>query len=135
MKLQEIERRNSDIALMLGYVNTTPTDKDFNIFEYPTKIGIPNIIETMSMRFHSDWNWLHEAAEKVYSLTHPSDSIRHDIIQLLGRNQKEAVFIAVTDFAKLYNEKTAKFQRKVNNIQNGANQSISNQPSGKKDNY
>ena len=69
MTPQEIQERNQQIALMLGYVNTTPTDKDFNIFEYPTKIGeIPKMIETMSMKFHSDWNWLHEAVNKVFSL-------------------------------------------------------------------
>jgi hypothetical protein len=66
MTPQEIQERNKQIALMLGYVNTTPADKDFNIFEYPTKFGaIPKMIETMSMKFHSDWNWLMEGCKHL----------------------------------------------------------------------
>ena len=115
MKLQEIERRNSDIALMLGYVNTTPTDKDFNIFEYPTKFGeIPKMIETMSMRFHSDWNWLMEAVEfieKVYNnqpiyFGHKNCVIfSPKTIKSKGKDKKEAVFVAVSDFAQKFNNK------------------------------
>ncbi len=116
MTPQEIQERNKQIALMLGYVNTTPTDKDFNIFEYPTKIeGIPKMIETMSMRFHSDWNWIIESVEFI-------EKLGYDVViakkicgiwtggtcHIAGKGvfkKEEAVFIAVSDFAKLYNEK------------------------------
>jgi hypothetical protein len=118
MTQQEIQERNKDIALMLGYVNTTPTDKDFNIFEFPTKIGIiPNMIETMSMRFHSDWNWLMEAVEFIEKVKDEQGYGNMVNIWVNGCNvcennagykiieNKEAVFTAISDFAKLYNEK------------------------------
>jgi len=125
MEQQEIQERSKQIALMLGYVNTTPEDKDFNIFEYPVKIGIiPKMIETMSMQFHSDWNWLMEAVEFIrlknwsYDMYCPSDTTDTDGLfecnfwnkinpEIMGRSKeslKEATFIAVSDFAKLYNE-------------------------------
>jgi hypothetical protein len=67
MEKKEIQERNEYIALMLGYVNTTPTDNDFNIYENNKKtfIHIPKMIETMSMRFHSDWNMLMEVVEFI----------------------------------------------------------------------
>lgn len=119
MTQQEIQERSEQIALMLGYVNTTPADKDFNIFEYPTKFGaIPKMIETMSMKFHSDWNWLMEAVEFVKKTSGISmvqgpvkkpTCVIHlgDLKALSGQSNtlKEAVFIAVSDFAKLYNER------------------------------
>jgi viroplasmin and RNaseH domain-containing protein len=113
MKSQEIQERNKQIALMLGlkplgtpysgaFEADNNTDSNFSSF-------FNGLLEGESWyefpKFHSDWNWLHEAVKKVYSLLTPSDSRKHDIIQLLGRNQKEATFIAVSDFAKLYNEK------------------------------
>ena len=69
MTQQEIQERNNQIALMLGYVNTTLTDKDFNIFENKEKpfSAIPKMIETMSMQFHSDWSWLMEAVDFIYN--------------------------------------------------------------------
>lgn len=137
MTQQEIQERSEQIALMLGYVNTTPADKDFNIFEYPTKFGaIPKMIETMSMKFHSDWNWLMEARDFIcniipkeykkvqlapYDVEIWSNRAKievHSQFYLVeykekdwpfgdfveGNTTKEAVFIAVSDFAKLYNE-------------------------------
>jgi hypothetical protein len=124
MTPQEIQERNKQIALMLGYVNTTPADKDFNIFEYPTKFGaIPKMIETMSMKFHSDWNWLMEAVEFIEKVKDEQgygnmvniwvngcnvceNNAGYKIIEnIFASTKKEAVFIAVSDFAKLYNEK------------------------------
>jgi hypothetical protein len=100
MTPQEIQERNKQIALMLGWERHNHT----SYFTWTKQNSKDHIYESI-LQFHSDWNWLHEAAEKVYSLTHPSDSIRHDIIHILGRSHKEAVFIAVSDFAKLYNDK------------------------------
>ncbi len=119
--------RNEQIALMLGYVNTTPTDKDFKIFEFPTKVGcIPRMIETMSMQFHLDWNWLMEAVEFIerrgygYVVEISGNPEKqfcaitkinsdHSIVRVGYSDEvftkKESVFIAVSDFAKLYNNK------------------------------
>jgi hypothetical protein len=135
MTPQEIQERNEQIALMLGYVNTTPADKDFNIFEYPTKFGaIPKMIETMSMKFHSDWNWLMEAVEfieklkfntkacihcnndRVYLNTYPTEyshsarftsmtNSKVNFCYALEPTKKQAVFIAVSDFAQKLNNK------------------------------
>ncbi len=53
-------------AELLGYVNTTPTDKDFNIHEHPeTK----KMIETnFTNVFTEDWNWIMAVVEKILSL-------------------------------------------------------------------
>jgi hypothetical protein len=107
MEQQEIQERNKQIALMLGGYKCSKISEQYELpklMTFPPK-GNSNLCHTAKvcmledMQFHADWNWLHEAAEKVYSLTHPSDSIRHDIIHILGRSHKEAVFIAVSDFA------------------------------------
>ena len=54
---------------VLGYINTTPTDKDFNIYENEKGIIIGDkiytILEVMSMKFHSDWNWIMELVEAI----------------------------------------------------------------------
>jgi hypothetical protein len=100
MTQQETQERNKQIALMLGWKIT-----DSIISYIPEESSFQHEVGYSAngfLQFHSDWNWLHEAAAVAYSLLSPSDSRKHDIIQLLGRNQKEAVFIAVSDFAKLY---------------------------------
>jgi hypothetical protein len=82
------------------------------------------------LKFHSDWNWIMEAVEFIcgtlgyrkYSYTHEEHSRcvftdmailfqKHDfgggniiIDSDKQKTEKEAVFIAVSDFAKLYNE-------------------------------
>jgi hypothetical protein len=61
MTPQEIKDYNERCAKFLGYKNTTPTDKDFNIYE---KEGSP-LIEVMSMKFHTDWNWIMEVVEAI----------------------------------------------------------------------
>jgi len=60
-----MEKDNDLIAEFMGYVNTTPTDKDFNIYEHPeTK----RMIETMSMKYHTSWDWLMPVVEKIEML-------------------------------------------------------------------
>jgi hypothetical protein len=95
------------------------------------------MIETRSMEFHSDWNWLMEVVEFIESKGFPfcvswnevtvtnleaflkqKETGECDILQpetiihiydaeddkkILSK--KEAVFIAISDFAKLYNNK------------------------------
>jgi hypothetical protein len=74
------------------------------------------MIETMSMKFHSDWNWLMEAVEFIehkgydvfinglYCRITDSGLSDFEIESGEALNKKEAVFLAVSDFAKLYNE-------------------------------
>jgi hypothetical protein len=76
------------------------------------------------LQFHSDWNWLMESVEFIEKLGYesilggseyyyPYKDMRHNqtffkddtTIYHESKDKKEAVFIAVSDFAKLYNEK------------------------------
>ncbi len=54
MTPQEIIEGNKLLAEFMGYVNTTPTDPDFNIYENSSG----NLLEAMSMKYHSSWDWL-----------------------------------------------------------------------------
>ena len=135
MTPQEKLEYNKRCAEFLGYVNTTPTDKDFNIYKNEKGMIIGNniytILETMSMKFHSDWNWIMEvveAIEKLYS--HPNKEINidikpgqieifqrpfylennnyHEVIYLsdgyINSSKKEAVVQAIDQFLIWYNE-------------------------------
>jgi hypothetical protein len=110
--MTEIERleRNENIALMLGYVNTTPEDKDFNIYEHQSKTGlgvIPSMIEAMSMRFHSDWNWVMEAIGFINKIDFTGDllEMKRNLICIQINSDIDYVFKLVSDFAKSFNEK------------------------------
>jgi hypothetical protein len=52
---------NELLAKFEGYVNTTPTDKDFNIFENDNG----DMLESMSMTYHKDWISLMRIVEKI----------------------------------------------------------------------
>jgi len=72
MNPEQIIEFNKRCAEFLGYVNTTPTDKDFNIYE--KKGGeVGNLIEPMSMKFHSDWNWIMEVVEAIEKILTPNN--------------------------------------------------------------
>jgi hypothetical protein len=88
-------------------------------------------LSVSKLKFHSDWNWLMEAVEFIYGTLgfrkYSYSNEEHsrclftdmaiisqnhnygggNIITDSGKQstEKEAVFIAVSDFAKLYNEK------------------------------
>lgn len=72
MTQEEILEYNKRCAEFLGYENTTPTDRDFNIYKNEKGIIIGNkiitMIELMSAKFHSDWNWIMEVIEKIENL-------------------------------------------------------------------
>jgi hypothetical protein len=120
MTQDEIQERNKQIALMLGLHH----DEDVVIFSDMMSYAWDNL------KFHSDWNWLHEAVEFIENLkgisvyigknkmskTHSVEISYEDYswekkphrdktIFIQNESKKEAVFIAVSDFAKLYNEK------------------------------
>jgi hypothetical protein len=110
MTQQEIQERNKQIALMFGkkYENNRIVIHCRNVF------GVNPSGETwQECSYHSDWNWLMEAVEfieKVYNnqpiyFGHKNCVIfSPKTIKSKGKDKKEAVFIAVSDFAKLYNE-------------------------------
>jgi hypothetical protein len=116
MTQKEIQERNKQIALMLGWkykdkiwLKKHPVEKDrWMVASY-----------TNNFLFHSDWNWLMEAVEFIESKGYEIGIFanRVEIITTIeeerlfkagGKTKKEAVFIAVSDFAKnhnLYNKK------------------------------
>ena len=125
--VKEIREANNLIAEFMGYKNTTPTDKDFNIYE--NKEG--HKIETMSMRYHDSWEWLMPVIEKIESIKgltvhiisrHTSilkdgspnfghavvDSIDKKFIRYFGDNKIDGTHAAVSEFAKRYKKSLIK---------------------------
>lgn len=127
MTQQEIKERNEQIALMLGWIPYEGLNPRWrNSFETNGNSEIFNkVVETL--KFHSDWNWLMEVVEFIrlknwsYDMYCPSsinekdsdgefecnfwDKINPEVIGRSKTSLKEAVFLAVSDFAKLYNNK------------------------------
>jgi hypothetical protein len=116
MEATKIQERNEQIALMLGMKMQETYVTNWKKFDY-----LLNSIED-TLKFHSDWNWLMEAVEFIENLdlndifTMPEFNYHVGKMTLLRVNKdvlkkmpitskKEAVFIAVSDFAKLYNNK------------------------------
>jgi len=106
---------NRMIAKFMGYINTTPTDKDFNIFEHPREGIIINgksqkMMETRSMQFHSSWEWLMVVYQKICNLPSTGDrphppsgplgifsNIKYQIPYL------DKTYLAIVEFIKYYN--------------------------------
>ena len=120
MTQQEIQERNEQIALMLGLTPTKGFGSKKN--EYFKKIDGDKTIMYNKVLFHSDWNWLMEAVEfidklsnyfiqieekscYVYDISKFDNSQTNAFIIKDGKTKKESIFIAVSDFAKLYNNK------------------------------
>jgi hypothetical protein len=116
MTPQEIQERNKQIALMLGkkYENNCIVIHCHNV------CGVNPSGETwQECSFHSDWNWLMEAVEFIEKLSvyHMVETNRSSCVIYNGKNiitanyfkadktKKEAVFIAVSDFAQKLNNK------------------------------
>lgn len=121
MTNKEILEYNKRCVEFLGYVNTTLTDKDFNIYynEKGMIIGnkIHTMIEPMSAEFHSDWNWIMEVVEAIEKLGYkfqlgwnitalislvPNTPAKIALIE--SENRKEAVVQAIDSFLKFYNK-------------------------------
>lgn len=127
MTQEWVYRFNEKCAEFLGYVNTTPTDKVFSIYE--KKGGeFGKLIETMSMNFHSDWNWIMQIIEKMEGEKYISegclvlDEFRIESFQVVVRawltpkhklykvipcepkTKKESVIQAIDQFIDWYNE-------------------------------
>ena len=142
MTQQEVQKRNKQIALMLGAytkqmmgVNAWVLEEDelnlsFDLFDeklFSNNGGSGWLIK--DLKFHKDWNWLMEAVEFIEKLQF--DDYYMEFFWLNGINvslyqkgkhtgailwethgrfknvetKKEAVFIAVSDFAKKFNNK------------------------------
>ena len=123
MTQQEIQERNKQIALMLGWTYNNSTDRwnEDMLHDY-------SYVE--DLKFHRDWCWLMETVEFIeeklkletvisnmgfgsnnqYININRGISVINETYdnpsKIMGKasTKKEAVFIAVSDFAKLYNE-------------------------------
>jgi hypothetical protein len=113
MTQQEIQERGSQIALMRGY----EVSKNKECFK------IPNENRWISLEeLHSDWNWLISAVDfiekqkivvyinfnncVIQSIGNRENNFKPTTYQdVYGSDKKEAVFIAVSDFAKKFNNK------------------------------
>jgi hypothetical protein len=126
MTQQEIQERNKQIALMMGAIDYK-ADKWYKLGGYKEHIyfpnwNYPNRFLEKDLKFHSDWNWLMEAVEfienlenyyvqieekscYIYDISKFDNSQTNAFIIKDGKTKKESVFIAVSDFAKLYNNK------------------------------
>lgn len=105
---------NKLLAEFLGYQNTTPNDKDFDIYELKGK----PLIEAMSMKFHSDWNWLMSVVDKIEGLGscqidissnwcrigYKDTKFNYDSRNHFKVTKKEAVYLACVEFIKWYNK-------------------------------
>jgi hypothetical protein len=99
MTQQEIQERNEQIALMLGMKieGTYITNwKEFN--------SLLHSIED-TLKFHSDWNWLMEAIQFLQKHFESKDRYWTTIERYPLYSNIEDVFVVVSDFAKLYNNK------------------------------
>jgi len=95
MTPQEIKERSEQIALMKNY----EISENKECFKLPNKNGWIRLEE-----FYTDWNWLMEAVEKIATLEATDDKVGIFNIIIDQMPDKEAVFIAISNFAKLYNE-------------------------------
>jgi hypothetical protein len=117
MTTDELNKRNSDIALMLRW----DSNKRQTEFYPPHQFG--GIKDLDELMFHLDWNWLMDAVEFIESKGYESllggseyyypekdmryiqSFIKDDItIYHESKDKKQAVFTAVSDFAKQFNE-------------------------------
>jgi hypothetical protein len=129
MAQQEVQERNKQIALMLGWKEYKPErnwfwgKKKMTYYKGFDKVtwSTPRVYVDY-FKFHSDWNWLMEAIrfiqKKSFDITidffSSTGILKTDafvsknsdiIIESLGKEDIEAMFEIVSDFAKLYNEK------------------------------
>lgn len=119
MTQQEIQERNKQIALMLG--KKLISKNEFIMLGENAYTGNNAkikwaIIEYLA--YHNNWNWLMEAVEFIERtnivitffyecqiLKYQGTIGKHNppIIWTQGKDKREAIFLAVSDFAKKYN--------------------------------
>jgi len=99
--------KNNLIAEFMGYVNTTPTDPDFNIYENSDG----KTIESMSMKYHDSWDWLMPVIDKIHSSTDYYRYIQEESGQFEVEVYINAKFIQrtwedVVEYITWYNQST-----------------------------
>lgn len=125
MTQEEIQSGNCLMAEFMGYVNITPTDRDFNIYENTTSPLVVNnkprkLLETMSMEFHTSWDWLMPVVEKIEevnrcpyrvvitsTLTYITDKSKHgtpEVIRAANTDKLTNTWVAVVEFIKWYKQ-------------------------------
>lgn len=134
MTQKELQERNKELALMMGAVKErwyppTKEDEEYGTyFVFPQGTWYPGGVRQHNyslMKFHSDWNWLMEAKRfaerkgldisirghevmvyrpfrKFYHVRLVEPKLNADVDD---SSITEAVFVAVSDFATLYNNK------------------------------
>jgi hypothetical protein len=119
MTPQEIQERNKQIAMMLGWEEATleyklkwcsvPTEERLNRLnqDYVPLLMKENEdpLWNSSLLWHLDWNWLHDAILFLKKYFDNKEMVWTSIERYPLFTDIETVFIAVSDFAKLYNEK------------------------------
>jgi hypothetical protein len=121
MTQQEIQERSEQIALMVGH----KISENKECFKLPNKNGWINL-----EIFHLDWGYLMEAVEFIEKLqyefhgkivayisgnnctiqgsklnTNPENFHPALFMDFYGKDKQEAVFTAVSNFAKMFNNK------------------------------
>lgn len=101
---QEIQERNEQIALMLGWEQYEDSEERlFGFWRPNTILEKPWSRRVERLEFHSDWNWLIESIKYILTITSEDDEIETYNIIIDQIPDIEAFFIAVSDFAKVYN--------------------------------
>ena len=120
MTQEETQERNKEIVLMLGWKKTSAHKRDqYGYYQCVEGYSTPyrntldtqaveyqfdkNAFATGDLQFHSDWNWLMMA---IQFLQNHFDSKGMIWVNFPYEwfSDKYKVFIAVSDFAKHYNE-------------------------------
>ena len=110
--MENIIENNKLIAEFLG---ETKQPFEFSQFGYINSLGEwKDTFFDNQLKFHSDWNWLMEAVEKIESLGYRIEIVKH-ICRIYLSNKEtiiisentpkiEAVYIACVEFIKSYNK-------------------------------
>lgn len=78
---------------------------DEHFFNNEEQYSGRRLTDVSELKFHSDWNWIHEVAESIKNTTNPKEhsdttfsTLRREIQTHLGRSYKEAVVQAINQF-------------------------------------
>jgi hypothetical protein len=121
MTEQEIQERNKQIALMLGWRETSAHKVDqYGYYQCVEGYSTPyrntldeqaieyqsdkNAFATEDLQFHSDWNWLMQAIQFLQKHFESKEMVWTSIQRYFLFTDIETVFTMVSDFAKHYNE-------------------------------
>jgi hypothetical protein len=119
MTPHKIQERNKQIAMMLGWEEATleyklrwcavPTEERLNRLDQD---DVPILMKenkdplwSSSLLWHSDWNWLMEAVQFLYKYFESKEMVWTTVERYPLYSEIESVFVMVSDFAKLYNER------------------------------